>query len=123
MQGPVFRPARQLQRASVGGFNMFRIQQAGIAALLVACLAAPGVAQQSSTVTQADIQRLQDNVYQAGTDVTQLRSRDTLRASDLQTELDELREEVIYLKVKLRKERSIPRAEYADVRDRIENVR
>ena len=102
---------------------MLRIQQAGIAALLVACFTTPGVAQQSSTVTQADIQRLQDNVYEANTDVTQLRTRDTLRASDLQIELDELREEVIYLKVKLRKDRSLPRAEYADVRDRIENVR
>jgi len=102
---------------------MHRIHQAALTALLVAGLATAATAQQSSTVTQADIQRLQDNVYQAGTDVTQLRSRDTLRASDLQMELDELREEVIYLKVKLRKERSLARAEYADVRDRIENLR
>jgi hypothetical protein len=62
-------------------------------------------------------------VYQASTDVTQLRSRDTLRASDLQAELDDLREEVIYLKVKLRKERSLTRSEYTDVRDRIESLR
>jgi hypothetical protein len=55
--------------------------------------------------------------------VTQLRSRDTARAERLQTELDELREEVIYLKVKLRKDRSLARTEYADVRDRIENLR
>ena len=43
--------------------------------------------------------------------------------NQLQAELDELRDEVIYLKVKLRKERSLARTEYADVRDRIENLR
>jgi hypothetical protein len=94
-----------------------------VAALLVAVLAAPAAAQTTGSVTQADIQRLQDNVYLAERDVTQLRGRDTTRASQLQTELDELRDEVVYLKVKLRKERTLPRAEYADVRDRIENVR
>ncbi|MBI4265757.1 MAG: hypothetical protein HY657_15385 [Acidobacteria bacterium] len=93
-----------------------------LAALLAAVLASPAAAQ-APTVTQADIQRLQDNVFQAGADVTQLRSRDAARADRLQTELDELREEVIYLKVKLRKERSLARAEYADVRDRIEDLR
>ena len=99
---------------------MLKIHRAALAALCVAYVAAPSAAQ---TVTQADIQRLQDNVYQADTDVSQLRSRDAARAGQLQTELDDLREEVIYLKVKLRKERSLVRSEYADVRDRIENLR
>jgi hypothetical protein len=79
--------------------------------------------QQNASVTQADIQRLQDNVYQASTDLLQLRGRDASRANQLQAELDELREEVTYLKVKLRKERSLVRSEYADVRDRIEDLR
>ena len=100
-----------------------RIHQAALAAVLAACLAAPAAAAQVSTVTQNDVQRLQDNVYQASADVTQLRSRDTSRAGQLQTELDDLREEVIYLKVKLRKEGSLTRSEYADVRDRIEDLR
>ncbi|MBF8300231.1 MAG: hypothetical protein HW394_601, partial [Acidobacteria bacterium] len=99
---------------------MSRIHQAALTALFVAGLAATLAAQ---TVTQADIQRLQDNVSQAGTDVSQLRSRDAARANQLQVELDELREEAIYLKVKLRKERSLVRSEYADVRDRIEGLR
>ena len=99
---------------------MLRIQYAVLTALLVAVLAAPAVAQ---NVTQVEIQRLQDNIFQAGTDVSQLRSRDASRATQLQTELDDLREEVIYLKVKLRKERSLARTEYADVRDRIEDLR
>jgi hypothetical protein len=99
---------------------MLRIHRAALAALVVTVLAAPALAQ---NVTQVEIQRLQDNIYQASTDVSQLRSRDASRATQLQTELDELRDEVIYLKVKLRKERSLPRTEYADVRDRIEELR
>jgi len=94
--------------------------------VILAGLAAPVDAQQSqqsTTVTQADIQRLQDNVYLADRDVSQSRSRDAARATQLQTELDDLRDEVVYLKVKLRKERTLSRSEYADVRDRIEDLR
>jgi hypothetical protein len=93
---------------------------------LVVCfamLAPPTFAQQSSSVTQADVQRLQDNVYLADRDVSQLRSRDATRANQLGSELDDLRDEVVYLKVKLRKEKTLSRAEYADVRDRIEDLR
>ena len=97
--------------------------RAVLAALVVISLAAPAVAQQNASVTQADVQRLQDNVYQAGSDVSQLRGRNAARANQLQVELDDLREEVIYLKVKLRKEGSLVRSEYADVRDRIEGLR
>ena len=103
---------------------MYRIQRIAIAALAAAALAAPVAAQQNySQVSQADIQRLQDSVFQAGSDVQQLKSRDASRASQLQTQLDDLRDEVIYLKVKLRKEGSLPRAEYASVRDRIDDLR
>jgi hypothetical protein len=91
-----------------------------LTALIVAVFASVASAQQ---VTPTDITRLQDNIYQAGSDITELRRRDNVRANQLQAELDELREEVIYLKVKLRKEGSLVRAEYADVRDRIEDVR
>lgn len=94
-----------------------------LAGVVVATLAAPATAQQSSSVTQADVQRLQDNVYLADRDVSQLRSRDATRANQLMTELDDLRDEVVYLKVKLRKERTLSRSEYGDVRDRIEDLR
>jgi len=98
------------------------IIRAALAALVAVTLAAPAAAQQS--VTQADIQRLQDNVFQAERDINQLGgNRDSTRASQLRDDLDDLRDEVIYLKVKLRKERNVTRAEYADVRDRIEDLR
>jgi hypothetical protein len=97
------------------------IHRVASAALLVVALAAPALAQQA--VTQSDIQRLQDNVYLAERDIETLRGRDTSRATQLKTELSDLQDEVVYLKVKLRKERTLARTEFADVRDRIEDVR
>ena len=100
---------------------MSLIYRAVLAAVVAVALAAPAAAQQN--VTQSDIQRLQDSVFLADRDLAQMRGRDATRASQLTDELDELRDEVVYLKVKLRKERSLTRTEYADVRDRIENLR
>ena len=102
---------------------MTSIHRGLLLGVLLAGFALPVAAQQSSTVTQADVQRLQDNIYLADRDVSQARSRDAARATQLQTELDDLRDEVVYLKVKLRKERTLARSEYADVRDRIDDLR
>jgi TolA-binding protein len=99
---------------------MTRIQSIALAGVLLTVVASAAFAQNT---TQSDIQRLQDNVYLADRDVSQLRGRDAARANQIQDELDELRDEVIYLKVKLRKERSLARTEYTDVRDRIDNLR
>jgi hypothetical protein len=87
-----------------------------LAFALVAALGRPAV-------TTGDVQRLQDNIYDASRDVSQLRSRDAALASQLQADLDDLRDEVTYLKVKLRRNESISRGEYDDVRSRIENIR
>src|SRR5690348_15712924 len=100
---------------------MTRMYRVALAVLVAASLAAPARAQQ--TVTQADIQRLQDNTYLAERDINTLRTRDATRANQLQTQLDDLKDEVIYLKVKLRKEGSLARSEFSDVRDRIDDVR
>ena len=95
--------------------------RAALVAAVALSLAGPAVAQQS--VTQADIQRLQDNVFQTERDINQMPTRDSARVAQLRDDLDDLRDEVIYLKVKLRKDRNVTRAEYADLRDRIEEVR
>jgi hypothetical protein len=86
----------------------------------VLAVALPARAQ---TVTSADIQRLQDQVYQAGGDVSRLRSSNPDAASRLQSDLDDLRDDVVYLKVKLRKEGSINRTEYTDVQNRLQDLR
>ena len=97
------------------------------AALLVAVLvgappaAAPALAQTS--VSANDIQRLQDTIYDLGGEVARVRDRDAQLASQLQDQLDDLREEVIYLKVKLRRERTVPRSEYVDLRNRLDDLR
>jgi hypothetical protein len=89
-------------------------------ALAVVLSAAPAATQ---SVTSTDIQRLQDTIYDASRDVAQLRSRDQATASQLQAELDDARDETVYLKVKLRKNEPISRSDYADIRDRIDNIR
>ena len=94
-------------------------------AILVASmlmLAVPAAAQ-TSTVSSNDIQRLQDEIYEANRDVSRMRSTDSTAAARLQEDLDQLRDEVTYLKVKMRKEGSVNRTEYADLRDRIQNLR
>ena len=84
----------------------------------------PATAAQSSTsVTATDIQHLQDSIYDASRDIAQVRSRDATLASQLQAELDDARDEATYLKVKLRRNESIARVEYSDLRDKIENIR
>jgi TolA-binding protein len=99
--------------------------------LLVLLLATPAAAQstygggqsQSQDVTSADIQRLQDQIFQASNDVSRLRSRDSALADDLQNQLDDLRDEVVYLRVKQRKEGWVDPDEVADVRARLQDVR
>lgn len=83
--------------------------------------ASPSFAQLA--VTTADIQRLQDSLTQATTEVQQLRTRDASRAGALDTTLNDLRDEVTYLRVKLRREGSVARSDYADIRDRIDDLR
>ena len=102
------------------GDRLMRVLFASMAAWLVLA-AVPARAQ--APLTQVDIQRLQDSVYDAGGDVSRLRDRDSRLADSLQRDLDDLRDEVIYLKVKLRKEANVSRAEYSDLRDRIDRLR
>lgn len=95
----------------------------------ILALAAVGLLMQSAparaqaTVSTSDIQRLQDSIYDASRDLQQLRSRDAQLASQLQGELDDARDEVTYLRVKVRRNEPVGRNELADLRDRIENIR
>ena len=77
----------------------------------------------AQNITTTDIQRLQDQVYDAGNEVSRLRSRDQTLADRLMTQLDDVRDEVVYLKVKLRKEGSVTRSDYNDVRNRVDSIR
>lgn len=88
------------------------------AALLTLLVAAPAAAQ---AITKADIDRLEVLSNQVTADLNDARARNVaLGTIDLTAE--ELREEVIYLKVKQRKGERITRAQYNDVRTRLQSL-
>lgn len=92
-------------------------------ALAAPANAQPGARAQQVPVTSTDIQHLQDQVYDAGNEISRLRGRDPRLADQLQPQLDDLRDDVIYLRVKLRREGAVGRAEYTDIRSQIESIR
>src|ERR671913_540849 len=100
---------------------------AGFALFVLAFVGAPALAMpapaQSNTATAADIQRLQDQVYDLDREISRMRSSDPQRVSQLQSELDDLRDEVVYLRVKLRREKALSRTNYTDVRSRLDDLR
>jgi hypothetical protein len=90
--------------------------------VLMTCAPARAWAQADTSVSAVDIQRLQDRVFSLSSDLSRMRSRDASLASRLEGDLDQLRDEVVYLKVKLRKEGRVARAEYTDLRDRLDTL-
>lgn len=108
-----------MNRLRMTSLTLSRAVGALAVTLLCLSLARPAAAQ---AVTSSDIQRLQDQVYDASNDVTRMKgSQDT--AAQLRSELDDLRDEVVYLKVKLRKEGSVSRSDFNDLQNRIQDVR
>jgi TolA-binding protein len=100
---------------------------AGCTLFVLALVGAPALAMpasaQSNTATAADIQRLQDQVYDLDREIARMRTSDPQRVSQLQRELDDLRDEVVYLRVKLRREGTLSRNDYTDVRSRLDDLR
>ena len=105
---------------SVFRFTSLSVTRAFAVAAIVTALASPAAAQGVSTM---DIQRLQDDVMQASGELSRLRDTDPGLAGRLRSDLDELGDEVIYLKVKLRREGSVTRSEYTDVQRRLQDLR
>jgi hypothetical protein len=92
-----------------------------VAMAAVAVLGGPAAAAQD--MTTSDLSRLQQTADQINSDLGQVRQRDRTAARSLQAELTDLEDEIVYLKVKMRKERAVPRAEFIDLRDRLEDLR
>jgi hypothetical protein len=95
---------------------------------MVLILAAPAAAQRqkpvsAQSVSTIDIQRLQDELQQTSADLSRLRDTNPGLAGRLRSDLDDLGEEVIYLKVKLRREGNVTRSEYTDVDARLRDLR
>jgi len=90
--------------------------------VLALVTAATGSVGAQSSIGSYDVQRLQDRIYEVSRDVSQARSRDTTLASQLEGQLDDARDEAIYLKVKLRKNEPVSSSEYARLRDEVEDI-
>jgi hypothetical protein len=75
-----------------------------------------------AAVTESDLARLEAAVQEIDKQVTALRSTDPTLAADVQKRLEPLREEVVYLKVKLRREEAVTRTDYGNLRDRLETL-
>jgi TolA-binding protein len=108
-----------------------KLKSLALPTVILLALAAPAAAQYDqhgaappqTAVTTADIQRLQDQVYDASNEISRLRSRDQASADRLQSRLDDARDDVTYLRVKLRRQGSVGRDEYMDVRHEVESIR
>ncbi len=91
--------------------------------LVLGALLASSPSVSAQPVTSADVQQLQDAVFDASREVAALRGSDSALAARLETNLDEIRDDVAYLRGKLRREGSVSRSEYDQVRRRIDDVR
>lgn len=69
--------------------------------------------------TQADIDALQAQVTTVSERIDRLRETDATRAATLSRDLDLVRDDVAYLRVRLRRENSLPTSEVTAVRDRL----
>lgn len=77
----------------------------------------------AQTVTSAELLRLQDNIAEISKDLTTVRARNPTVANELQTELNNASDDAAYLRVKLRRNEVVSRAEYLELLDRIDNIR
>ena len=92
------------------------------AMLVIALMFAVGAWAQE-VVTAADLTRLETTAGEIATRTEQLRKTDPTLAADVSKSLTDLRDEVTYLRVKMRREGSVTREEYALLRDRLETLR
>ncbi|NOT43735.1 MAG: hypothetical protein HOP14_03920 [Acidobacteria bacterium] len=67
-----------------------------LAAVTAFAIGLPAQAAAQQAMTQDDLLRLQDNIYQAERELTVLGTSDTARAAQFRLSLDELRDEVTY---------------------------
>ena len=97
--------------------------------LALIALSATSVAGQQTTpppagqVTSADISRLETTATEIERALTSLKKSDPTLAGELQRSIDDVRDEITYFRVKMRREGSVGRQEFDAVRDRLETLR
>jgi hypothetical protein len=101
-----------------------RMLRTGISTLVfIAVLASVVSAWAQAPVTATDLSRLDAAAGEVDRQIRALERTDATLASASSRTMTELRDEIAYLRVKLRRDGSVTRAEYSDVRDRIETLR
>lgn len=95
----------------------------GVCAVISAAGVARARAQEPAPVTAADLTRLETTANEIATEVETLKTSDPTLAADVSRVLSDLRDEVTYLKVKMRREGSVSADEYTSLRDRLETLR
>ena len=90
---------------------------------LIVLLGLSSTAFGQAPIASADITRLETTAADIDRDLVTLRTADPTLAASIEKTLVELREEITYLKVKLRMESGVQRAEYSSLRDRLETLR
>jgi hypothetical protein len=98
-----------------------RMVRNGVAAMLVLALATVLAAQ--APVTAGDVDKLDATVREIDTQIRTNQRLDPTVAADAAKTLGDLRDEVTYLRVKMRRESSVSRGEYGELRDRLETLR
>src|SRR5690349_4257752 len=93
-----------------------------LSAIFTVLLLLPATGRAQTAMTSTDVQRLQEELTTVENELSRVRSSNPDLASRLNTEYEDLRDEVTYLKVKLRKEGTVPRTEYHATRDRIDTL-
>ena len=91
--------------------------------VLMAILVTAPMLRAQAAVTAADLSRLEVSTDEIGRLTSDLRRSDATLAKDVEQSLVDLRDEITSLKVKLRREGTVSRQEYASLRDRLETLR
>ncbi len=89
---------------------------------IAACLVAFTTTIAAQDPTTADLQALQDSAATVATDISTARRSDPAQATTLDRELSEVRDDIAYLRGKLRREGKVSRSEVDDVRTRLERL-
>jgi hypothetical protein len=101
-----------------------RMLRTGISTLVfIAVLASVVSAWAQAPVTATDLSRLDAAAGEVDRQIRALERTDATLATASSRTMIELRDEIAYLRVKLRRDGSVTRAEYSDLRDRIETLR
>jgi hypothetical protein len=97
-------------------------RSAGIVGLC-AVIALASVAWMQAPVTASDLTRLESTAADIEKQADALKTTDATLARDVSASLADLKDEITYLKVKMRREGSVTRDEYASLRDKLETLR